>query len=522
MLSAPHSLRYRFVFALLGVLVLALIALAAFTRFALMPELLRIETLQANEALERAQRAIRNEARHLDTLSKDWATWDDSYQFMRDGNRHFLASNISDAAIFDDADLSLIAFLEPDGTPYRLNGIAPTTGQYHSCALLDTQCQWMHPFLDTARTRIADAKSGAGMTWLQARPQPALVSVQPILRSDGSGPLAGWLAMTRPMSEDWQAKLREGTGLAVTVRQPTATVSSVPDLERVSDAAMRASHLLPAAPPGEQLILEVELPRQRLNMRIEALELGLTWTVSLIIIVVLVVLWLLERIVLNPLRLFAAFTRRVQRPERTDVPERLQQRRDEIGVLARHFQQLIEFHRQQKAGLIELSEHDALTGLANRRRFDEHLATALATDAPMGQSTALVVMDIDHYKDFNDRYGHPAGDACLQSLAKVMGAHFDRTGQLVARTGGEEFMAVLPGTSQEAATACAERLRAAIEALAVPHADQVVTVSVGVSCSTLEHRLDAKRLIEAGDQALYAAKKAGRNRVMTARDLDWA
>ncbi|WP_168709036.1 diguanylate cyclase domain-containing protein [Onishia niordana] len=499
---------------------MALIALAAFTRYSLMPELLRIEDMQGKESLERAQRAIDNELRHLEVLSKDWAAWDDSYRFMQDGNLQFLASNINGAAIFTDANLNLIAFFTPSGMPFWLGGLDPTMGQYRNCNERRASCQWTRTFLETVQKRIEQSTQDTGMTWLQTKPQMALVSIQPIVRSDGSGPIAGWLAMARPMSEDWLQKLRNSTGLAATVHNATGTVPP-PSLQRINEDIMRASRLIPATPAGEELTLAIDLPRQHLNMSVEAFEMGLAWTVCLIALVVLVVLWLLERIVLNPLRLFAAFTHRAKQADRTDVPASLQKRKDEIGALARHFQQLIEFQRKQTADLVQLSEHDPLTGLANRRRFDEHLSISLATDSHLQQPTALIMMDIDHFKAFNDRFGHPTGDTCLQTLAGVMSEHFDRADQLVARTGGEEFTAILPGTSQQAALACADRLREAIEALAVPHTDQVVTISAGVACSVFEHPLDAAALIEAADRALYAAKEAGRNRVMAASEPDY-
>lgn len=521
MLSALHSLRYRFVFALLGLLIIALVTLVAFTRFTLMPEMLKDESNQAHEALDRAQRAIDNEILHLEMLSKDWASWDDSYQFMRDGNPHFLASNLSDVSIFQDADLSMIAFMKPQGQLYWLSGIDPVDRRPEGCAALDTQCQWARPFLETLRQRIADDPAKEGLTWLQAYPQKALVSVQPILKTDGSGPLKGWLAMIRPISAEWLRKLHNSTGLSIEVQHATDQEQPL-KLERLNDQAMRASRLIPAAPKGEQLSIEIDLPRQRLNNRIEAMNLGLSWTLSLMGLLLLLVLWMLERMVLNPLRLFAIFTRQVRRPERTDVPATLLKRRDKIGILARQFQQLLEFQRQQKAELVELSERDPLTGLANRRRFDEHLATSMKMDKRREQSTALVVIDIDHYKAFNDQYGHPAGDACLQALAKVMSAHFNHPEQLIARTGGEEFMAVLPNTSQQSAVDSADRLRAEIEALGIPHSGKVVTISAGVACSTPDTPLSALQLIESGDQALYAAKDSGRNQVIPFEYLDMA
>jgi diguanylate cyclase (GGDEF)-like protein len=160
---------------------------------------------------------------------------------------------------------------------------------------------------------------------------------------------------------------------------------------------------------------------------------------------------------------------------------------------------------------------DSLTGVANRRRFDEALdeewRRAIRARLPM----SCIMVDIDHFHDFNDRYGHPAGDECLRRVAEVLRGAVSRPGDLVARYGGEEFVIIMPGSPLAGARQVAEALRARVEALQIPHAASatlpVVTVSVGVATMQAERERDTQAVVELADRALYRAKHEGRNRV---------
>jgi diguanylate cyclase (GGDEF)-like protein len=168
--------------------------------------------------------------------------------------------------------------------------------------------------------------------------------------------------------------------------------------------------------------------------------------------------------------------------------------------------------------LAALSITDGLTGLANRRHFDDVLRTECARAARPGQPLALVMLDVDHFKAFNDRYGHQAGDACLVRVAHALAAAVRRSGDLAARYGGEEFAIVLPNTGADEARQVGETLRGAVEALAIAHAGAAagrVTISVGVALRPgleADHGPDA--LLRLADAALYRAKGEGRNRVV--------
>ncbi len=167
--------------------------------------------------------------------------------------------------------------------------------------------------------------------------------------------------------------------------------------------------------------------------------------------------------------------------------------------------------------LEELAVHDALTGLANRRKFNEMLASECHRCFRGQRMLALLFIDIDHFKKFNDRYSHPAGDKCLQEVAQVLARHARRPADLAARYGGEEFVLLLPETNHSSATEIAEFVRTGISGLKIPHEDSptapVLTVSIGWTCLVPEEDTAPESLVLAADELLYKAKKT-RNTVI--------
>jgi diguanylate cyclase (GGDEF)-like protein len=162
-----------------------------------------------------------------------------------------------------------------------------------------------------------------------------------------------------------------------------------------------------------------------------------------------------------------------------------------------------------------------MTGLTNRRAFDEALDAEFRRSVRNGTPLSLLLIDVDHFKAFNDAYGHPEGDDCLKAVAKVLTKVLNRPGDLAARYGGEEFDAILPDTDAEGAMTIAESIRAAVQGLAIPHiggGTGIVTASIGGSAHTGEGTVGSvETLVQEADNALYAAKAAGRNRVVMSR-----
>jgi diguanylate cyclase (GGDEF)-like protein len=245
---------------------------------------------------------------------------------------------------------------------------------------------------------------------------------------------------------------------------------------------------------------------------------------ALVAIAVLLGAWMLgERLILRPIRVLTTMATRLgqgdfsTRSDRTTMPPEFAQLATELNVMA---SQLGERERELRASnnqLSVLASLDSLSGLANRRGFDSRLGFEWVRAEHSGHALALMMIDIDHFKLFNDTYGHLEGDACLRHVGETLAMIADQVTGFAARYGGEEFSLMIPAISAARATEIGEMVRQAIEHLNVPNSAAplgYLTVSVGIAIAGPGPNMDATSLVEAADAGLYAAKRRGRNLVV--------
>lgn len=186
-------------------------------------------------------------------------------------------------------------------------------------------------------------------------------------------------------------------------------------------------------------------------------------------------------------------------------------------VNARHVENLERKVAERTEELRRMSMKDGLTGIANRRSFDERLGGEWRRAMRTGKALSLMMIDIDHFKLFNDHYGHVEGDHCIRAVAQTLERTVNRSTDLVARYGGEEFAVILPDTDGDAALWLAKSCLQSVADLAIPHAKSSaahrVSISIGLCSMTVETELGSEKLVTLADQALYRAKHAGRNQV---------
>jgi len=190
---------------------------------------------------------------------------------------------------------------------------------------------------------------------------------------------------------------------------------------------------------------------------------------------------------------------------------------DELTVRLEIAERILEVHGQlarQNERLAELAAVDELTGTKNRRRFREDLVLLFGQSKRQNSPLSLIMLDLDHFKQYNDTFGHPAGDVVLHWTGSTLRAAI-RAHDVVARYGGEEFVILLPATHEEEALEVAQRLRVAIACRPWPH--RKVTASLGVATTRLD-TVDAAVLVNQADRALYQSKQAGRDRITHFRD----
>lgn len=176
--------------------------------------------------------------------------------------------------------------------------------------------------------------------------------------------------------------------------------------------------------------------------------------------------------------------------------------------------------KDREQQLLDMTVTDTLTGVKNRKYFNEQLKECMALCRKTDQPTSLLMMDIDHFKCVNDTYGHTVGDKCLQLVAKTLQDNLSRPGDVVARYGGEEFAVLLPATDEIGAITIAERLCRSIRELSlnIEENEIDIRISIGISTSNLIPNCLEERLVNLADEALYKAKKTGRDRWISAHE----
>ena len=378
---------------------------------------------------------------------------------------------------------------------------------------------------------------------------PTMIATLPAVKDDGT--VAG--VVLASIHLEWISELaetatqRSGAAVVLVDGSGTLTVASA-NLEgavgkRFADTALvrdMLAHdegtLTTAGLDGaERIFAYVRLPwtNARLAVGLDQVavqaaidrEIGIGYLqLALIGAIVLMVVWFGgEQLIVRPIRLLV---RTVARFGRGDLHVRAHEERwvAEFEPLAAAFDDMAdklasreEELRIANQHLEELASLDGLTGLANRRGFDRELRLAWERAAERREPLALMMIDIDHFKLYNDRYGHVAGATCLRAVGETLSLVTLEEAVLVARYGGEEFALLLPGLDLARAAALADEARQAIEDLIINHAESpmgLVTISIGVEALVPEHGQPAAALVEAADTALYAAKRGGRNTVV--------
>jgi diguanylate cyclase (GGDEF)-like protein len=185
-----------------------------------------------------------------------------------------------------------------------------------------------------------------------------------------------------------------------------------------------------------------------------------------------------------------------------------------LFVLLRRANEQLEGLAEDKRSLIEATQCDALTGLHNRRGFDERLSAALAEARKKSGPVALIALDLDHFKAYNDHFGHIAGDEALKAVGRALSGVVTRQRDAACRIGGEEFAVILPFTDEDGAMTIAERIRSSVMYLHIQHAPGYNTLSVSVGVAAARGgQIEPRALYERADKALYRAKRTGRNRI---------
>ena len=516
------GLRRRISVNLISVLaVLALLTLAAL-RWHGHQRALQLEMAEAHGQLHRLLSLFHASSQRLQGTLQPWANWTGLHAYLQDRQPAFRQNELGLKAL-TAAQVDFLVLLDMDSQLIDMIEVPGHQG--------DT------PATDTLRTQSpaypALAKSSAhsrGCGVIRGGQQVAQVCVSPVFKNGGEGSPSGFAVMGKWVDETLIQQISQLSGARFSVVDLPGPAQTAPSQylgEPVfrKDAVTLIEHervlelRYPIANIFGQQIAEVRMEWPRLHELVtdESLNATQALVVGLMVVCTVVLALLLDLVVVRRIKLLQKELSGIVDSKRW-AGEVSVRGEDELAELARYTQEVVALVHHQVKELRSLSQTDALTGLANRRAFNERLEHILAQYARQQLSAALILMDVDHFKKYNDTYGHPAGDEALKTIARCLRTSLRRELDLPARLGGEEFGVLLQGVSAEQACAAAEHIRLAMQNLALVHEANppllVMTMSLGVAVVTPHDT--ATTLYQRADDALYQAKAQGRNRVQLA------
>lgn len=491
----------------------------------LLPAFDAIEKHFAQDSAKRVVSGFDEQLAALSILNHDWAFWDELYSHMQHRSKAFEASNLSDATMLT-SHLNAVLLVDRKGQLVGMGRRAQSDG-----SLLQPE-----QVLPPLQRRLA------GRPW-QSRPTEcglmqvgkilSAVCWTPIVHSDGRGAVTGLVVMVQELDDSAMAVIAQNAGAAFSIEpyaeepaSPGAVVLAweLPPFKYLSNRQVHAvyearnitlHYLLQDLEDKPLSTVHMDLER---NLAVQAQRIvqEVAWQLTALALVTgLVLLLAVHHWLVRPIRQLQAELAAMTASRRWDRVLSVQ-RPDEIGALTQGVNALLQVLHSQVHALETLSSTDALTGIANRRQFDERLAYEIVRLARRPVPLSLLLLDVDHFKRYNDLYGHPMGDLALQKVGMLL-KDLCRQQDLPARIGGEEFALLLPETDAAGAIAMAEKCMLALAVLALPHdsspTDRNLTVSIGIATCEAGQRGDASALRLQADEALYTAKDLGRHRV---------
>ncbi|HZP17006.1 MAG TPA: diguanylate cyclase, partial [Terriglobales bacterium] len=487
------------------------------SRWALLSGFARLESDSSRQNIERIQQALENEGARLDIFARDYAQWDETYEFMQAQSPAYVRSELANET-FRILHIDLFALLDERGHLVFSKNLArePLTPEAMQTVLRMTE----------GSVELGRGHSGHGFVELNG--QMMLLSFHPILPSAGIGVSRGTLVMGQELNEELLSSLSHSAGIALWVEPADRIVPTSPQglawtdghncARFETDSTMLEYVAVPDFSGKTRRFLAARVPRSL--HRQGQTEVRYLWGLLMLAGTVFcgVLFFFMEEVLVRKIARLDADISKIT--VSGDLSTRLNaEGKDELSNLARTVNTMLSGIQKAKAELLEAqeslrfhAEHDALTGVLNRRAIRDVLRKELARCRRERTTLGVILADVDHFKKINDHYGHAAGDAVLVTTVQRISATL-RTYDTLGRYGGEEFLIIAPGCDLALAEKMAERIRNAVSDEPVDLGDESarISMSLGVTLGTWES--DPEFLVEQADSAMYQAKRKGRNRV---------
>lgn len=521
-------------------LALSLGAAVATRYWIVLPKLRELEAQSDHKDLRRVLLAIDAKKIQLVSLAYQNAIWDGMYDFIKtpEGSA-FGSSNPQSAhykALFFDntfpldtlinLNIDIVALLDS-----RNKVLEQRVIDQRQDALIDKPIPLdaLAPFLIDL-TKVSPRAPIFDSGFVQTEDGPLVFAVASVMRSDSNSDASGNLLFATYFDEELRNEIEENAQTPIAFSPVTAADKSLPNT--TIDSAYRDENdkltwLVRDNNDNAIVKLTLSLPKRNFALDLWGLPLAVSFITGLL--GAIGVLALFQRQLVRPLLAIGEYLQTVRKSN--DYTLSLDSKlRNELGELSRDIDALVQHvyvqQQQLQAQTREmqaLSFQDGLTGLSNRRRFDQALTDDWARAQRSHTPLALIMLDVDYFKNYNDHYGHQRGDEALKLLASIIRRVVVRQSDIATRYGGEEFAILLPDTSEANASKIAERIQTELASAALPHdysaVSRIVTLSMGIAAIAPTPAQSSRELVHRADSALYAAKGSGRNRIVLASQI---
>lgn len=512
------------------ILLYSALALGAFlaavyvvSRFALVKGFSRLESSYAQESVRHLQSHFEDEEAELATLARDYARWDQTYEYMQTHNASYVRAELSDATL-NLLEVNLFVLLDSHGRLifHKQDGNWPIGESA------------LEQVAATYKSSSAGAQGSAMSGLLNLNGRLFLLAYEPILTTGGHGPARGTLVMGRGLSEDLLTGVSRHIGMPLWL-EPADNAPSVNNRQTIwSDGtdfvSMESNSTMLAYVPLKEIsgntrrLLVGRIPSNLYSEEQKVMRYLLLLLMVAGLVHSAVLLLVLEERLLTRVE---SLNRKIKQITVSgDLSLRLDTHgKDELSELANAVNAMLSAIQKAKGDLLQAqeslrfhAEHDSLTGVLNRRAIRDVLRRELARCRRENQTLGIMLADVDHFKRINDRYGHGAGDCALATVVHRISSTL-RPYDLIGRYGGEEFLVIAPGCDLDLTQKLAERIRCAVgdEAVDLGNCKIALTLSLGITLGTAES--DPEFLVAVADSAMYQAKRNGRNRVELGREL---
>lgn len=503
-------------------------------QFVVFPSFITLEQEEAKQNLGRSILAIQNEIKHLDAFCHDWSAWTDTVLFMKDRNIEYQNSNLLNVTFINNR-LNLMQFFDISGRSFFHKAFDLQTEQPIDLGdfLIDELPADSPLRIDYSQQADLGETKINGI-WM-VNDVPMLIAARPILTNENVGPAHGLLIMGRLLNDQYVKLLCDQTQVDFFIL-PIGEVKNAAEVEWVlkqykagihqpidkkSDQVLHIYSVYKGLNGNDAFVIRTSFPRDIAKKGMETTKIALLFSLLAGVLFLVLIILILDRMLLRPISKLTRHAQSIE--EHGDYSARIHMKRgDEIGRLAHAFDGMIgtiEWQTNELAQmnkeLENLSFHDELTQTFNRRYFDQQLPIILGHMHREKEPCSLIIGDLDFFKQYNDTYGHLAGDNCLRVVSDLLRTHCRRSLDLVARYGGEEFAVILPYADREKALEIAEQLRYDVQSAKIEHRASFISgyisISLGVTTIGPEMPYEVPAVIETADRALYEAKNSGRN-----------